>query len=364
MYFLLKHAGDTDGISALTGSMEEAFPSCAKLIKLWHSRHLRRAISLLTKRENREACDFVLKPRVMRNGTDPAALKEAATQLSEESGGNLLFEVDRALASWNVDGYDSALAILDEVKKQKPEGTPLIASLARAYLDMAQPSRALELLGDSEDPELLYLRIQAYAALGKKKIKGKLVAKAIKKSAQSTHPAYHYFALKAALKAGNVSMVRGWIEENMTDSLPGGWTARMAGLGAQAMAKMDERNEAEDFLQKTAKRVLPYSGTDEYLETLLTLIRLNIKRTGKYRNRALNLARILSSEMDNPWLLYWQAEDNIMGGSEKIGLRLLLEAIELSPSFEPAFERLKKMDWLNEERTALVKKMLPHFSLE
>ena len=154
--------------------------------------------------------------------------------------------------------------------------------------------------------------------------------------------------------------MHGWIEDNMTEALPGSWTSELAGLGAQALIKMDEKNEAEKFLQKCARRVLAYSGTGEFLETLREQIRINVRRAGKYKNSALSMARFLRNEnVGDPWLAYWLAVDNINGGSERIGLGLLNDALKHSPSFKPAYKKLIERGWMNEERTQLMQKMRP-----
>ncbi len=361
MYYLLKDIGDVEGLKALTTAMEENLSSCAKTIKIWHGKNLGRAIRLLGRAKNSDQCEYGFTARLMRGQSDVQVVADAAERVSRESGGSLLFEVDRALALWHTEGYAKALAIVDSVWAHKPEGVPLRSRLAEAYLEMDKPKKALEVLGDSENPELLHLRIEASLAAGNKKGAEKLRKLAIKRNSKNPHPALAYHALSASLKDGDVATVNAWVEDHMTDTLPGKWTSELAGLGAMALVKTEEKDEADKFLQKIARRVLPHSGTDEFLNTLKANIRIDLRRVGKYKNQALSMARYLRNErVEDPWLAYWLAVDSITGGSERIGLGLLNEALTFTPSFRPAFEKLIEKGWLNEDRNALMQKMRPY----
>lgn len=361
MYYLLKDVGDAEGIAQLTKALEGRFPVCSRTIKIWHGKNLGRAMRLLGRVKLTDECEYELTARLMRGQTDVQVVADAAKKVSQESGGSLLFEVDHALALWQTEGYAKALAIVDGVWAHKPEGIPLRSRLAEAYLEMDKPKIALEVLGDSEDPELLHLRIEANRASGNKKKAEKLRKLAIKQSGNSPHPALAYYALEAFLKAGDVAAVNAWVEDHMSETLPGKWTSELAGLGATALVKMDEKNEADKFLQKIARRVLTNSGTDEFLETLKENIRINLRRVGKYKNQALAMSRYLRNErVGDPWLAYWLAVDSITGGSEKIGLGLLNDALAFTPSFLPAWEKIIEKGWLNEERAALLEKTRPY----
>ncbi len=364
-YFLLKREGDADGIKQLTKAMAEALPACTKSIRIWHAKNLKRAFRIWHRQEPEEVCDCALMAHLMRSHADPASVKAAADRVNAAADGGVSFEVDRALAVWRVEGHEKALAILDRLASRRLQGGPIRAELAQAYLEMERPDKALEVLERSEEPNLFALRILASREARKKGAADRLERRAVNRSQKSSHPALDYFYLKSRLKAGDGATVTAWMEDHLQpDALPGEWTSELVQLGAQALNLAEERVEAESFIQKYARKVITFAGSDESLETWKGQIRLNFKRVGKYRNRALTVARLLTSDgIRDPELLYWVASESIQGGSERVGFKILRDILELDPAFKPAWEKMVEMDWLNEERIAQVKQIWPKLSL-
>jgi hypothetical protein len=65
----------------------------------------------------------------------------------------------------------------------------------------------------------------------------------------------------------------------------------------------------------------------------------------------------------DPDLGWWLALENIQGGSERVGLRMLKEILEIDPTYKPAWKKMVEMGWLNEERTAVLQKIWPSMPL-
>ena len=360
MYFQLAEEGNHKGVEALVEAFEENWASCERVIRAWHSKALGRAVRQFD--NTRLDCIEALIPRLMRHHTDVQTVLQAAETNRKESGADLIFEVDRALAVWLVEGYDAAVRILDAVAAEKPEGAPLLEQLGRAYLEMNLPEKTTELLGRSEKPELLALRIFAAEMQKKKGQARKLLDKALVAAKTDTHPAFRYFDLREKLASGKPDVVRDWVNENDIASM-GRWTAELAELGARAMWALEEKTESEKFLQKTARRTLVPGGAGESLDTFMVQVEQNINRSGKYKNHALVVIRTLKEEsVKDPRMSYWLAMENVNNGSERLGLRMLAEIPDLDPAYKPYYKKMFSMERLDESKTAVMKKMLPYFN--
>ncbi len=148
MYFQLAADGNHKGIEALVAALEKNWATCGRIIRTWHSKALGRAMRQFD--NPRLDCVQALAPRLMHRHAEVQTLADAAEANRKESGQNLVFEVDRALSTWSVKGYDAAVRILDAVAKENPEGVPLLERLGRAYLDMNLPDKTAALLRQTE----------------------------------------------------------------------------------------------------------------------------------------------------------------------------------------------------------------------
>ncbi len=358
IYFLLAAAGNEAGISTLTAALESEWSTCAQVIRGWHSKSVNRAITQFS--NERLGCASSLMPRLMRKHIAVDTLLKAAETVHEESGGSLIFEVDRALAVWLNQGYDAGLRILDKIAAVKPEGAPLLERLGRAYLEMGLPEKTTALLGNSEHPELLALKIFALEAQNKKADANKLVKRAVELSKTSSHPAFQYFAQREKLTDDSAS-VRAWLETNAVNTM-GQWTSMLADIGAKALWVGEDRNESEKFLQRVARQTLVPGGAGESLETFMVQVEQNMPKGGKYKNHALVVIRTLMMESArDPRMYYWLGLDNINNGGERVGLRMLSDIPNLDPTFKPYYQRLMTMERLDETQALVMKKMLPGF---
>jgi tetratricopeptide (TPR) repeat protein len=361
MYFQLAAAGNEAGVEALASALETDWSTCSQVIRSWHSKSLNRAMQQFA--NERLDCATSLMPRLMRKHVAASTLAQAAAAVHKENGGNLIFEVDRALAVWMNEGFDAAVRILDGIVAQKPEGVPLLERLGRAYLEMGLPKKVTALLKDATHPELLALRIFALEMENKTQEAAKLAETAVDMAKRSTHPALQYFVLRQKLTDDSAA-VRVWLETNAVNTM-GQWTSELADIGARALWVGEDRNESEKFLQRIARQTLVPGGAGESLDTFMVQVEQNMPRGGKYKNHALVVIRTLMIESaKDPRMAYWLAVENITNGSERVGLRLLADIPVLDPTFKPYYKRLTTMERLDEAQAEVMKKVLPNFKPE
>lgn len=360
MYFQLAAAGNHTGIEKTAAALEENWSGCAQIIRAWHSKALGRAMRQFE--NTRLECAQSLIPRLMRLHMSAELVFQAAEANRKDNRGSLIFEIDRARADWLVEGFDAAVRILDGVARENPEGAPILERLGRAYLEMNLPEKVTALLKDEEQPELLALRIFSLEMQRKDAAARTLVEKALVAAAGNAHPALQYFKMRQKLVSGNLSEVRTWVDETAIGNM-GQWTSELADLGARAMWALDEKNESEKFLQKIARQALVPGGAGESLDTFMVQVEQNINRTGKYKNHALVVIRTLKEEsVKDPRMSYWLASENITNGSERLGLRMLLEIPELDPAYKLYYKKMAALERLDEAQTDIMKKMLPGFT--
>ncbi len=358
-YFLLLSAGDHKTINKLTDAMSANMPSCAQVIRAWHSKSIGRAVRQFE--NERIDCAPLLAPRLMRKHLSVEILAQYAEELRRQSSGNLIFEVDRALAVWFMNGYEAGLRILDSIAALNPDGVPLLERLARAYLEMNLPEKTENLVKNNSRPELLALHIFSLEMMNKKDQAEKLIDEAVAASKQSSHPALKFLALRKQLSS-DPGAVRTWMDESQVGAM-GQWTSELTELGFKALWNLEEKNESEKFVQRIARQALVTGGAGEAFDTFMVQVEQNMPRTGKFKNRALVVIRTLKNEsISDPRMSYWLGVDNIHGGGERVGLRFLAEVPQIDPSYTPYYKKLASIERLDENAMALMKKTVPYYT--
>ncbi|MDD5306677.1 MAG: hypothetical protein PHU25_05085 [Deltaproteobacteria bacterium] len=360
---LFRARGDLEGTKVLVDRMRNGLPKCAVALQAWHGTNPELVVSLFTpERAADDACLSGLVARLMRRHLAPAAVKEAAKNASHAAGGNLSVEIDRAAATWLVDSRAAAVKILANVEAAGPDATPIRVKLARAYLEMGLSDRAGAVLAGVEDPDALAVRLLAAREAGKKADAAALLIKAQAGAKAGKSPALSYFALEAAFDAGAFKQVM----EEADRLLPsaGEWTAEIAELKARALDSVGEGLEADRSLNGTARDVRAPVGMDESWETTVAFVRLNLRRGGAFVFKAVAAINELGAMgVKDPELSYSFAVINLRQGNERGAPRLLREALDVDPSFIPAYKQLKELDKVPDEVAARMKTVRPDLSL-
>jgi tetratricopeptide (TPR) repeat protein len=140
----------------------------------------------------------------------------------------------------------------------------------------------------------------------------------------------------------------------------GCWAAEIAELKAKAQSAKGDRGNADRTLSSTADKVVKGVGIDESWAAKIALVRMNLDRGGAFVFKAFGVTfEMYKSGVKDAELSYSYAVANIDQGNDRGALRYLREAIDLDPSFVPAYTRLKLLDKLPEELTALLERTLP-----
>jgi tetratricopeptide (TPR) repeat protein len=140
----------------------------------------------------------------------------------------------------------------------------------------------------------------------------------------------------------------------------GRWAAEVAELKAKAQSVKGDRGDADRTLLAAADKVVKGVGIDESWSAKLALVRMNLDRGGNFVFKAFAVAfEMYRAGVKDAELSYSYAVTNIDQGNERGALRYLREAIDLDPSFVPAYTRLKLLDKLPDELLAQLERSLP-----
>lgn len=367
LYFGLKGAGDLPAILKLADALAGADPACAEAIRAWHGKSAARAVRLLRgsgEGEERSACVDALAAWLLRGHVPPEEVLAAAKHAATASSGDLYPEVALALTSWPIEGHATALARLDGVAAKNAEGASLRYALARAYLELRAPDKALAALEGVDQPDGIALRILAARAAGKDEMADKLVKTAVARAKETPHPALAYMAVDALFRAGKMSLVPDEAEAFVPAATAGCWTAEIAGLAARALNQMGDTTESDRLLFQTTKQISELAGFDESLEARLEQIELNIGRGGKHMYRALFLiTEAQQGGLASGKLSFDLAVANLKDGNERLGLRYLEDALALDPTLDAAYAELARIGKLPAERAEKAKSILPWLAL-
>jgi len=270
-----------------------------------------------------------------------------------------MIEIDRALTIWQTDGHQAALQILDRVWDAKPQGFPIQYALGKAYLEMDKPQKTLDILKNNTTPEAISLKIQAARAL---KTADALVAKlekqAIELNQKSFHPALAAYDLNRQFAAKTLKDVATQIEPLLSGA--GQWTVEIAEIGASTLLFEGKRTDVDRFLATATRIALKESGLDESWELRLLQVNLAMRRGGKFMYRAIHLLDLLREDgVKDPAVYYNYALAHLSEDNERLGIRFLLDALELDPTYKPAYTKLAAMDRLDEELTAQLERFRP-----
>lgn len=357
MHDLLRRKGDAKGVSALAERFEEE--ACSDAIRAWHAWSVNRLQAAFESKAKRDVpCVAALSARLMRGHIAPAALRKAADAAVAASEGDLRARVDRALAIWLTEGREAAVGELDEVAKIEPEGTGILAALADAYTAMGLAERAVEVLAPCKSAECAGLRI---AAFRRSKTPERATAEldaALAEGADAKEPGIAVALMERDLAAEKFDEVIASAEAAFPTA--GCWAAEIAELKAKAQSAKGDRGNADRTLSSAADKVVKGVGIDESWAAKIALVRMNLDRGGAFVFKAFGVTfEMYKSGVKDAELSYSYAVANIDQGNDRGALRYLREAIDLDPSFVPAYTRLKLLDKLPEELAALLERTLP-----
>jgi tetratricopeptide (TPR) repeat protein len=357
MHDLLREAGDVEGIAALADRFENA--ACGNAIRAWHTDDTDRLFATFESEEGRKVpCVAALTARLMRGHLSPAAVKEAADTAVAASEGDLRTRVDQALAVWLTDGQAAASKALDGVAAAKPEDGALLGTLAEAYLAIGIPKRAAEISATCKSAVCTGARIAASKRTGDAARAVAELDAAIASPAIAQAPAIVEATMARELESQKLEAVVFAADEALPTA--GRWSAEIAALKAAALGAMDKRADGDRALLATADRVVDGVGIDESWEAKLAMVRSNLDRGGKFSFKAFGVAfEMYKAGVKDAELSYSYAVANIEQGNERGALRYLKEAIELDPSFVPAYTRLKLLGKLPDDLAARLERVLP-----
>ena len=357
MHDLLRETGDAAGIAALAERFENG--ACGDAIRAWHSDDTNRVYATFEPEARRKIpCVAALTARLMRGHLAPDVVKRAADDAVVASEGDLRTRIDAALAAWLTDGQAAAVEALDDIAATSPEDGLLLGALAGAYLEIGLPQRAIERASACKSSTCVGVRIAALKRAGDTASEGKELDAAIAAAQGAVAPEIEAAVLERELAAQKLDAVVSDADKALPTA--GVWSAEIAALKAAALGAMDKRGDADRALLGTADRVVEGVGIDESWSAKLALIRANLDRGGKFSFKAFGIAfEMYKAGVKDAELSYSYAVANIDQGNERGAIRYLKEAIDLNPSFVPAYTRLKLLDKLPDDLAARLERTLP-----
>jgi tetratricopeptide (TPR) repeat protein len=354
LYEQLRSRGATEAIDTLLGAMTEAQGPCAEAIRAWHGSDAADALAALLPGEAAPPCLDALAIRFLTGRVDLKRLEPAAKRLSRAPGGHdPMLRIVRARLTWLAEDRTAAAAILDEVNSSRADAPPLRLALAEAYLDFGLADRALTTLEAlTDEPAGRALRLQALLALGRKGELQALLDEWTKAGQDPVHPAATVFELERDLELSAFDRVI----EKADRALPtaGRWTAEIAELKARALNIVGARGDADRTLEAAARDGRKAAGQGEGREARLAQIRLNLRRGGAFLFKAQSvITELYKTDLREAELSYSYGVTNIRQGNDRGAIRYLREAIDIDPSFVPAYSQLEALGKLGEERAGL-----------
>ncbi len=360
LYHLAAAAGHTEAVGKVIDGMKPRLGACALALRQWHDPDERRASSYLKTDDGNKPCVDALSARLLLHQIDPALLKTAVDRAARASNHSLSIEIDRALVTQLTAGKQPAVKILDQVLMHNPDGVPLLARLGRALIALNQAERALEVLNNREEPELLAVRILAARALHNKRLEEQWIQQAIAKNDATPHPALTFFAMERQLEGSRFHNVVAVVEARLPTA--GAWTAELAELAAKAYNSLGERRSADQLLLSTARTARSTMGWGESWEASRGVIRLNLRRGGNFMYKALAVLNALfAAGVKHAELSYSLAVIHMRQGNERGALRFLREAVGLDPSFTRIYRQLAALDRLDDELIAVMQRTVPEY---
>jgi tetratricopeptide (TPR) repeat protein len=356
----LADIGDRQGIIKIADSLGESRQRCANAIKDWQSRRIHRALNKLDYKSD-DICIKTLVGKLMRGHMEPARLNRSVLRPKPGVHRDLFNELDRALITWHMEGHAAASSILENIWESRPSGAPLRTELARAFLEMDLPERVFEVLKDLETPAALELKYSGSQALGDRDENKYYLAAKQKKTDSVSHPALDYIVIRAAYLKGDYEEVSRAAKEILPEG--GRWSASIAEMGAKAINLVGDRSAADRLLKKASEKIGAVAGMDQYWNARLALVRMNMRRGGKFARRAIVwLGDMKRDDIRDARISFGLAMAKIRSGDEKSGLALMDDALTLDPSFRPAYVQLKKMELLDEKHNATIARIWPGWS--
>lgn len=126
------------------------------------------------------------------------------------------------------------------------------------------------------------------------------------------------------------------------------------------MNTMGSRGDADRSLETAAQWARKRVGRGESWQAKLGIVRLNLRRGGNFLYRAVaTISQMYKAGVRDAELSYSYAVANIRQGNERGALRYLRDAVQLDPSFVPAFEQLSVLGKLRDDERALLESARP-----
>ncbi len=358
MYDILQRVGDQEGIQSLLGAMKEGAEPCATVLRAWHEGDVEAALKGFSEKDS---CVAAFALRVMKTRYRPPVLAAMAALVEKDPNATLRADVDRALAIWKTDGRDAAVAILDAIVSQKPEAAPLRCALARAYMDMRLYEKGLAAVKGIRDPEAVAIAIQGWTALRKTKEADAVLAAALSDNGLKDDPAVLYFDLAKKTEAGGTTDIIEAVDAVIGRA--GAWTSELAELRATAMNTMGARADADRYLSAMARDAIGPAGLDESWQVNHVIIRMNLRRGGKFVYKATEviLDMVKKKRIEDSEALFSHGVISAREGNARGAIRYFHDAVEIDPTYLPAFEQLYALGEMTGEQAEVVARIWPDF---
>ena len=341
LYRQLADLGETAGIEKVIQSLESEFPTCSQSIRELHTDLNSTAVNLLIFSEmSKDPCVGALAGRSLATYTKPITLVAATKQaIASSNTDSAWIWVDHAIAVARAAGTRKGAEIIDMISSRQPEGLPLRADIARAYLRFEMPNRAYEMVSDCKKPQEIDLCIQALKAMADTSKATLLKKQAIQMAKTSSHPALLSYKIGEDLSP---RIEHTALQQAMNTAYKAG---RYAIPIAQSIVEKLVENghvfKIDPFLRSLSNNSVRHAGQNISWRAQELEMEHSLSLRKKYLDHAIMIAyRLNSKGVNSASLCYGLGVAHLLQDKGRIAISWFKRALQFDRSFKPAQRRL------------------------
>ena len=336
---------------------------CIEGLKAWLGNKIIRANYLFKDSAAEELCSARVFLEFGIGSIPPEELLKSVSDWQNRDV-DLSYEFLLARLTRRIKGRQAAIEKLNAIMKHKPDSPVLLVDLAGEYLELGVPEKAREIAEGVREPVYwasTARAIEAKALYGMEKESEAIEMLETSLKTDPESPAL--LAELARIRLRNKEYVRAAAAAEKALEHPSHLLSEALTAGAIALNSLGERSDADTML-RTGRRVAWRNvGPGEQHQMSIELMRLNLRRGGKFISRSVDESRRI--QMRNLFsAVYYYYYGITLERQEADGIKYYKKAVELDPAYAPPYFRLAAMDRLNAENRRIFGLIFPDRKLK
>ena len=336
---------------------------CIRGLSAWFENDVAKAFNLFEEGASDEVCSARALIR-LGIGIIPISRLEKLAAVWDDRAVDLSFRLIRAQVLLRTHGLKRAMESLNAIKETRPDAPPLLVDLAAAFLDMNDAETAARIAATVKSTDDWGARARAVQIgyfLDRNQTEE---ASRYFDDARKNHPVSSaLLAMEAKVKLAQNDFTAAAAAAGEALKHPSDLLAETLAAGSIALNNQSRRAEADTLLREGVQVALEAVGPEEKLDVGIAVVRLNLRRGGKFISRCAEAVVKMEGEVPASAVLFYY-HGITLERQNADGTRWFQKALEVDPGYAEPYSRLFYLGRLGADQKEDFERIFPYLELK